>query len=297
MTSPVVTRETPHLETSKVRFKRILVATDFSAVAEKALDSAITLSQQFSAELYIANVIFPVVYPDRPDLVGPTVLDAEESAAWTAMQRVTDKPGLRGLQHKELVRFGPVGIELVVVGTHAGTGLEKILLGSVAESLLRECRCPVLVVGPRARTTNKDFASILFATALTTDSLRANQYAVALAEQANAKITLLHVVEQKTPPDHAIAVDIRRALLKRVKELVPEDVASWCTPKFRVEYGKPSMEVTRAAHDVRADLIVLSAHDSQALSDHAPWATVSKIIAKAPCPVLVVRAHFNAVQE
>src|SRR4051812_45548796 len=100
--------QAPHLETSKVRFKRVLVATDFSPFAEKAVATATTLAQQFGAELYIATVLLPVIYPDRLSLASPNILEAEESAAWTAMSRVRELPAIKKLRHHEIVRFGPV---------------------------------------------------------------------------------------------------------------------------------------------------------------------------------------------
>ena len=293
-----------HLETSRISFKRILVATDFSSVAEKAFESALEMAKQFGAELTIANVITPMVYPDRPDMIGPKILDVEESAAWTAMMRIADSPALKDVTHREIVRFGPVvstieelvaefGIDLVVVGTHGGKGLQKLLLGSVAESLLRECSCPVLTVGPKAKPALRALNSILFTTSLTADSLRANHYAVSLAEMTYANVTLLHVVNGHPPKNHALAAEIRNALKVRMRELLPADAADWCRPTIKVESGKPSEEILQAAKNARADLIVLSPHDSKALPDHAPWATVSKVIADAPCPVLTVRAHFH----
>lgn len=187
-----------------------------------------------------------------------------------------------------------LGIDLVIVGTNSARGLEKIIPGSVAESLLRECSCPVLTVGPKASTVSQDFNSILFPTALTSESLRANQYAVSLAEQAFATITMLHVIEGRPPANHAVAVEIRHRLKAKMHQLLPEDARDWCRPKFKVQYGTPSINIIETAHDVKADLIVIGAHGAATLADHAPWATVSKVIANAPCPVLTVKGHLTA---
>ena len=297
-----------HLETSKVCFKKILVSTDFSPASEKALQSGIALARLFGAELHIANVIFPSVVADRSNHMSPNILQEEESAAWTAMLRLGDMPEIRSLEHREIVRFGPVvstiqeivnelGIDLVIAGSHGGRGLEKMLLGSVAESLLRESSCPVLIVGPRAAPARQDFNSILFPTALTAESLRANQYAVSLAEQSFATITMLHVIEGNPPANHALAADIRHRLKAQMQQLLPEDARDWCRPKFKVQYGSTSINIIETAKEVKADLIVIGAHESKALADHAPWATVSKVIANAPCPVLTVRAHFGGPPE
>jgi nucleotide-binding universal stress UspA family protein len=296
-----------HLETSRVCFKKILVSTDFSPAADKALRAGIAMARLFGAELHIVNVVSPVVYPDRSNVMGPNILETEESAAWTAMLRIGDMPEVRKLSHREIVRSGAVvstieeivdelGIDLVIVGSKGDQGLKKILLGSVAESLLRECSCPVLTVGPRAAPVTQDFNSILFPTALTTESLRANQYAVSLAEQSFATITFLHVLEGPAPANHAVAVEIRHRLKTQMIELLPEDARDWCRPKFKAQFGTTSINIIETAHEVKADLIVIGAHGSTTLADHAPWATVSKVIANAPCPVLTVRAHFESTR-
>jgi nucleotide-binding universal stress UspA family protein len=87
-------------------------------------------------------------------------------------------------------------VDLIVLGSHGSSGLERLALGSVAETVLRKAACPVLVVGPNCRTEQHPFRSILFATNLETTGLRAAQYASALLEHVHGRLTLLHVIEK-----------------------------------------------------------------------------------------------------
>src|SRR6202008_1482368 len=80
--------------------------------------------------------------------------------------------------------------------------LERLVLGSTAETVLRKTTCPVLVVGPNCRAEQHPFRSILFTTDLETTGLRAAQYASALSEHVHGRLTLLHVIEnQKDVPN------------------------------------------------------------------------------------------------
>jgi nucleotide-binding universal stress UspA family protein len=104
-------------------------------------------------------------------------------------------------------------IDLLVVGTHGGTGVGKLLMGSVAEGIVRHATCPVLTVGPKAsgrikqefQPDGKDFApgeielrQIIFATDFTAESLAAAPFAISLAEEFQARLGMLHVMQPST---------------------------------------------------------------------------------------------------
>jgi nucleotide-binding universal stress UspA family protein len=139
----------------------------------------------------------------------------------------------------------------------------------------------VLSVGPHVHRCGDRFSSIILPTDLEPHSLRAAQYAVSLAEEANAKLTLLHV----------LATDrvLPTAAILRMKQLVAEDAALWCQPHFRIATGDPVEAILAGADDSKADLIVLGVTDALALADHASWSIASKVVSQAACPVLTVR--------
>jgi universal stress protein A len=144
-------------------FQRVACATDFSDTAEAAWDTACDLAQVHRAELTLVHV-FPGL-PPSPDVAVPSVLEVwEEQRQWVASEldrRVADAEA-RGIRARALVKNGAapeglieavdeLGADLLVVGTHGRTGLERVLLGSVAEAVVRKAPCAVLTVKSRAR--------------------------------------------------------------------------------------------------------------------------------------------------
>jgi nucleotide-binding universal stress UspA family protein len=147
---------------------------------------------------------------------------------------------------------------------------------------------PVLVVGPKCKTDGAgEYKSIVLATDLGVGSLRPAQYAAALAEETNAKLTLVHVGSEAKDISEAAQKEVR----ERLQHLLPADAELWSRPSVRAEVGDPSAQVLNAALAEGADLIVVGTREAGPLSDHAPWSTVSKILQGAERPVLAVAAH------
>ncbi len=293
------------LGTARVRFEHILVCTDFSPGAKAALDVAISLAKQFDASLLLVNSATPVVYPVGADPVMPELLDSNLDGARARMKRlIARQPALRSIKHEGIVSYVSAvelinqltrekSIQLIVTGSHSAHGLEKLLLGSFAETVLRNAICPVLVVGPHCRRTAHPFRSIVFATGLRPGSLRPAQYASAIAEELNARLTLLHVAKAKPAIPGESADVVEQRLSESLRSLLPPDAELWCKPKVLVAFGDASDEVLNAAAAEAADLIVVGIHDPTPLADHAPWSTMSRIIHGATCPVLGVREHLG----
>ena len=144
---------------SLFRLKRILVPIDFSDCAKKALQYAIPLARQHQAALTLLYVV------PRPNYVGGEYtgldyarLEADQSAAADKQLCALVVDEVRALvPAKTLVRTGLPVVEildvartlpadLIVISTHGRTGLKHVLLGSVAEDVVRRAPCPVLVV-------------------------------------------------------------------------------------------------------------------------------------------------------
>jgi universal stress protein A len=146
-----------------ITIKRILYPTDFSDCAKTAEEYATALADQFQAELHVLNVLADV----KMMLPGPGsalslpqnyLLDLITEAERTLAKVLPDaaKSGrtvvrtLRtGNPHVEIVKYAEaMEIDLIVMGTHGRGGLAHMLLGSVAEKLVRTAGCPVLTVRP-----------------------------------------------------------------------------------------------------------------------------------------------------
>lgn len=140
-------------------FKRILLAADFSPVSRAALDVAAKLAAEQGAELVIAHVWeIPVYATGEQAPFPPQILDDVVAAAERVLGEWRDLARTHGVsQVSTLLKSGvpwhelvelvaqDTSIDLVVIGTHGRTGIKHVLLGSVAEKVVRHARCAVLV--------------------------------------------------------------------------------------------------------------------------------------------------------
>ena len=142
-------------------FRKILVATDFSPPADKAVLRAADLSRRYDAPLTLVYVYQPVTYGGLPEghVVYTPLQMGDLMAAFEqrllAAKQVAEAAGAKSVQTKLLM--GPTASEitdyaasqqfdLIVIGTHGRTGFRRFLLGSVAEKVVRTAPCPVLAV-------------------------------------------------------------------------------------------------------------------------------------------------------
>ena len=144
-----------------IEIKKILAPTDFSEHAQGAVRSACMLAETFGATLHLLHVL-PEAIPASPDLmlapsVPPEYYGDAEARADEALRKVADPAWADVPAIATAVRWGTAveaitdyatqqGIDLIVIATHGRTGLSHVLLGSVAERIVREAPCPVLTI-------------------------------------------------------------------------------------------------------------------------------------------------------
>ena len=191
---------------------------------------------------------------------------------------------------------------LIVMGTHGRAGIEHMLLGSVTEKVLRHSPCPVLVVPPHAAPAQSGssgtFKRIVCAIDFSTSSLLALNGALELAQEADARLTLLHVIEFPSALREIVFstdADVDRVhaaaeaeYLRRLRALVPARARTYCTVTTRVNEGKPAREIEQVALDEQADLIVMGVHGRGAVDLMVFGSNTNAVVRRAACPVLVV---------
>jgi nucleotide-binding universal stress UspA family protein len=142
--------------------QRILVPLDFSPHSNVVLDYAAALAAQCSADLHVIHVLIEqmtAVPAFEMGLAFPTTMKEHRTVAERTLNSQTDSIGMRGLTIVRSVVDGTAAekiadyarqfqIDLIVMGTHGRSGLSHLLMGSVAESVLRNAPCPVLTIRP-----------------------------------------------------------------------------------------------------------------------------------------------------
>ena len=292
----------PTLTTSTgISIKNILVATDLSDTSEKALRAAGRIAKRYSAEVVIAHIIEPsvptVISLDGTDDVGDYIRhDASEKLASLQML-------MGDIDTSVILREGPIWdellriiqerhIDLMVLGTHGASGIEKFALGSVAEEIFRRASCPVLTVGPRAGAGDgavADLRSIVYPTDFSSQSLEALPYALSLAAEHHAELTLINVMQKfkaYTPVERTMAGDQCK---NQLQKLVAEEGGAWTAPNYQVAYGDPAEAILEVVRQKAADLVVLGVRQDSGFARFLPWSVASKIVRQAPCPVLTIR--------
>jgi nucleotide-binding universal stress UspA family protein len=289
---------------TRIAINNILYLTDFSQPSESALPFAVSIAREYGAKVNAFHVLIPAVYTYTTPETAAVTLDAQEDDAQANMQRV--KAQLVGLPNETIIErntgvwpalesaIKELSIDLIVVGTHGRTGAQKLLLGSVAEEIFRRSHVPVLTIGPsekRGAHRGACFHHVLFATDFSEDSLAAAGYALSMAQENEAKLTLLHVMKEPELFDKTAEDRISSASF-RLHEIVPEAAESWCRPDTVVRFGTAADRILDVAKDRGVDLIVLGVRGNRGVpgaATHLERATAHKVVVHAPCPVLTVR--------
>jgi nucleotide-binding universal stress UspA family protein len=288
---------------SRIALRNILYATDFPAVSSVALDYALSIARRYDARMYITHVIRPDAYQLVPAEAQPAVTEQTRRYAEQQITQLLVSGRLRGVPHQVLLEQGELWptlavliekheADLIVAGTHGRTGVRKLLLGSVAEEIFRMASCPVLTVGPKVTgEVPRESAPqrILYATDFTPHADRATSYALSLAQEHQAHLALLHVVQGAGAVSAPGIAKLEDIFLHQLRQIVPEEAGLWCDPEFRVAFGDPADEILKAAEAGGADLIVMGVRRSATFAGHLPPATAYKVVCQAPCPVLTVR--------
>ena len=290
-----------------IQLRNILFLTDFSEPSEAALPFAMAIAREYSCSVHALHVLVPEAFAYSSPDATVAALEAQEECAVSEMQRTESQ--LAGVVHEgSIVRaeemWKAVGdaiasthADMIVLGTHGRTGAQKVMLGSVAEEVFRKSSVPVLTIGPCARGRVHGvarFHRVLYATDFTAASVNAAPYAVSLAQENQAQLILMHVLNggHGTPARGRQTMSIADAM-HTLLELVPQDAELWCRPEPVVQYGAPAERILVEAKGRNADLIVLGVRSAAGrlhLAARLSRSVAYQVVASAPCPVLTVRA-------
>lgn len=294
----------------------ILCPTDFSDVSRKAEAYAAALATHYDAELRLLHVEspMPVVGPYGEVPLDPRFFDTQHDLARQDLNEALARAQAAGVAAEGDLIGGQAGREileaakaqpadLVVLGTHGRGGFEHLLLGSVAERVLRKAECPVMVVPPDAAPERGvEFRRILCPIDGSPASHDAVAFAVSLARETDGEVTLLQVVEPIPPAGEfgALATDEYMRLgeahaRESLAQAVSEDVREWCRVREVVAFGKASQCILDTARESAADVIVMGVRGRGAIDLAAFGSTTNEVARRARCPVVAV--HPQAVER
>jgi nucleotide-binding universal stress UspA family protein len=289
------------LHPSWLKPETILFATELPA-NEKAFGYALAQAAEFGATLVLFHVYDTLVvsssehsgirYFDYAAAARAEMRHLEPLAARAQQMGVSCEVVVRpGLPADQILAFlRERTIDRVVMGTHSPGPIGKLLVGSVAEAVLRCAHLPVFIVGPEAVEGNyRNFAirTILCAVSLHDPSPILVGFASQLAAQHSARLILQHVLKTQERAEVLAGRSIQEVESDLLR-MVPLELMDKISVEAIVVPGEAAEELLYQSKAQQADLIVLGAQGASAFAALARQGVVYKVLAHAHCPVLTL---------
>jgi nucleotide-binding universal stress UspA family protein len=283
----------------------ILVATDLSDL-DRLMPFAFQQAHQTGARLIMLHVLasgtgMAVDTAGMPfyDPAGALEFAGKAMEPWCEMARRQNlgcdglvREGVAAQQIAAVVR--QFQVDRILLGTRSRSKLGKLLLGSVAEQVLRSVNLPVITVGPEAHLPEADAGQekvVLYATTLREASRPRAALACQIAASQHAKLVLLHVLPPLDEMERkGLATGQDSIALRELRILASETGAGCCVSvEAHVAHGNPTIEILADAAERRASLIIMGATQRSALENLTRDRTIYRVLAHARCPVLTLK--------
>lgn len=290
--------------------RKLLVGTDFSAGAARALDTALLIAEKSRAEVHVVHALevpLPMFEPYAvalpPELIGAARKTAQDKLA-AAGEKIRARDLLGGVHLGEAPaslcvaeRARELGADLVVVGTHGHAGLKRFLLGSVAERTVKESPVSVLTVkgeghaeAPRRIVAGVDFSK---------HSDEAVALAADWARAFGAELHLVHGLELRLPFVTPYEVSVPDALIEAAyaegRKRLDALARSLGDVDVRTDLASAPAHAAldAVAESVHADLIVTGSRGLGGLKHAVLGSVAERTLRHAPCSVLTVKAPIG----
>jgi nucleotide-binding universal stress UspA family protein len=300
-----------------IRLERILCPTDFSKYSFRAADYAVALARHDDSEVHFLHVIPSTVIPMEQFPYAAEAIPLTPEFRKRAVERLDAFVALsrsEGVRTRFTVAEGaPVTAilnsaeadrtGLICLGTHGREGVERLILGSVAERVLRKARSPVLTVsepGDERAPKNAAFKHILCAVDFSSCSLAGLRYAIRFGEKFAAKITVLHVLDLGY--SHPVDIHAERDLTRFARAIIKdgkEEMRKFIRPvksgrvRFNTELviGTPVEQISDFALAKDFDLIITSTHGLTGFKHVLIGSIAEHLVRQSRVPLLVVPSH------
>lgn len=290
-------------ESPAIQLDSIIFATDFSPASQNAGLYASAISVHFGTSLVIAHA-FTLVQ---------AALEVEARKPLASQQRINLNHELtltaeildsgRGTTVSVLLEGDPCKVipvlaqrrspALIVLGTHGGGSINRFVLGSTAEGILRHSSGPALTVGPNVnilRAGALNIRRILYATDCTAEAAHAAPVAVALANAFSAELDVLNVVRSREIDHPEQLHRLQEHFYGAVAAITPHNARQVCEPHTFVSVGQPSSEILNHVSEREIDLLILGLRRNTHLGMQNRTSGAFPIIVEAKCPVITVAA-------
>lgn len=291
-----------------LRIERILCPVDFSEPSARAYDSAQSLARQYQAKLFLQHVIDFVLpsyayYADAVYIIE--LFQTIRDGARKQLQDFAKSHTRTGVHPECLVQEGGAAdsilsfaaaqkVDLIVMGAHGLKGADRAALGSVAEKVLRKARCPVLVsrkagqgvAAPEGGQDSVHLRRVIFCTDVSDPARWALEYALLVAAEYDAEITLLHVLEDVQRLDNI--TEAVAAATRQIDKLIPLEEGKTAKIKTMVRIGRAYEQIIQFASEIQADLLIMAVRGRNALDLAVFGSTTYRAIQLGSCSVLAV---------
>ncbi len=294
------------------QIKSILCPVDFSEFSIYAYEYAQSIAWHYKGTLLLEYVL----YSPKPLEFGRSYPDAYEESRRKAradferqLQEFANRHTRTAIQQRCFVQEAAQEssvtdsilslaeaqtVNLIVMGTHGLRGFDRLVLGSVAEKVLRRARCPVLtvrkpahhVISPVRDPEPVHLNKMLLCADFSDPAHHAAKYAFSMAREYGAELTLLHVLE-----DLPKSKDLQSATaqaMKQLEEYIAPEARDGCKVKVMVRSGKPYLEITQVALEAQVDLVIMGVRGHGSLHTAIFGSTTHRVIQLGAAPVLAV---------
>jgi nucleotide-binding universal stress UspA family protein len=290
-----------------MKIDKILFPTDFSPCADHALKQAVALARAHRAKLTLFHAV--LLHAEEPGHLSARwreYMDELWQDADRQLQERAASVSERGVDFRIATARSVSAFEaimdqadelepaLMVMGTHGRSGLRKLLMGSVAEKVLRHARCPVMTLGREAPLLESmdGFQRILVAIDFTEHSRRALDAARSLLSE-RGRLALVHTVATPLHPSfYAGGVTRLFQVDPDLPDRVRAHLLSWLGEEpgeTVVTEGQPPEEILRMAEEKKSQLLVLGSRGLSGLDHLLLGSVTEKVVRTAKVPVLTVK--------
>ena len=300
---------------SRHPLRRILAATDFSVVAEAAVEQAARLAAAAGAELRLVHAESYAEAAQTAAALEPATMEALRAQALRQLEQSAAELRRRGLVVTTFVEHGQPsvvllgeaaawGADLLVAGTRGLGGVRRLLLGSTARLLAERAACPVLIVHGPTPERHDTRRRVLVATDFSADARGAVRRAVELLGLgSHDTVVLTHALHAPAMVGSATApfdlAEVQTLVRHEARAELDREAdglrAAGLEVKVQLLDGVPPETLVDAARDLDADFVVVGTRGRTGLSRLLLGSTAERVLQLASCPVLVVPSRALAV--